>query len=261
MSSSNGHTLPREIADGIFWLGECIAYPYRDTLYHSYSSTYLIKGETASLMVEAGHPQDLDKLEDAFDELLADGPPLGYIFPTHQELPHAGGLGRWLQKWPDAVAIGDMSDYALIFPEHVDQLVPMRPGTSIDLGGTEFQLVEGVFRDLVTTVWGFDTARRVLFPGDGFAYSHYHEEGHCGSLAEEVPEIDLPLMASMFTEFAFYWTRFVDVEPYIDRMDDLVRKELGARLIAPTHGLPIGDVEAIIPTVWDGLRLGASLAP
>jgi flavorubredoxin len=261
MSPAEGQPLPREIADGVFWLGECLVLPYRDTFYHSYGSVYLVRGEEASLMVETGHPKDLDRLERAFDGLLADGPPLRYLFTTHQELPHAGGLGRWLSKWPEAVAIGDISDYALIFPEHADRLVPMRPGSSVDLGGTEFRLVEGVFRDLMTTIWGFDSARRVLFPGDGFAYSHYHEEGQCGSLAEEVPEIDFPQMASMFTEFAFYWTRFVDVEPYLERMDDLVRDELRTEVIAPTHGLPIGDVDAILPKIWDGLRMGAALAP
>jgi hypothetical protein len=35
------------------------------------------------------------------------------------------------------------------------------------------------------TWWGFDTRERVLFPGGGFAYSHYHEDGHCGLVAEE----------------------------------------------------------------------------
>jgi glyoxylase-like metal-dependent hydrolase (beta-lactamase superfamily II) len=126
MRNSCSRPLPREIAEGVFWLGECLTYPYRETLYHGYSSVYLVKGKTASLMVEAGHPQDLDRLEQGLDEVLSDGPPLRYLFTTHQETPHAGGLGRWLTKWPEAQAIGDMSDYALIFPEFKERFVSMR---------------------------------------------------------------------------------------------------------------------------------------
>ena len=51
----------------------------------------------------------------------------------------------------------------------------------IDLGDRQFMAVEPVIRDLRTTLWGFDTGERVLFPGDGFAYSHYHWDDHCGN--------------------------------------------------------------------------------
>ena len=49
-------------------------------------------------------------------------------------------------------------------------------------GGFE---IEPVVRDLRTSNWGFDTKTRCLFPGDGFAYSHYHWDGHCGMVAED----------------------------------------------------------------------------
>lgn len=260
MTQTTTHTLPREIADGVFWLGACVDYPYEDELYHAYSSAFLVQGEECSLMVEAGHPEDLDQLEQGFDEILTGGPPLRYLFVSHQETPHAGGLGRWLAKYPDAVVVGDVSDYHLVFPEFADRLQPMAPGESIDLGGTEFRLVEAVFRDYRNTIWGFDTARRVLFPSDGFSYCHYHMSDQCGSLAEEVPELDFTAMTKMFVENVFYWTLFVDIEPYIERMDELVRRELDARVIAPTHGLPIGDIETILPKVWTGLRIGAASA-
>jgi len=36
-------------------------------------------------------------------------------------------------------------------------------------------------------------------------------------------------------------TQFVDMKPYLDRLDELVFEELDTQLIAPTHGLPIRD--------------------
>ena len=97
----------------------------------------------------------------------------------------------------------------------------------------------------------------MLFPGDGFAYSHYHEDGHCGQTAEESPSLDLPEMTALFAELALYWTRFQDLEPYIARLHELL-DELDVRIVAPTHGLPIADLPRILPEIVSGLRLGSA---
>ena len=60
-------------------------------------------------------------------------------------------------------------------------------------------------------------------------------------------------MTGLFAELALYWTRFSDMEPYIDRLTALLR-DLDVDLIAPTHGLPISDVAVTAPRVLDGLR-------
>jgi flavorubredoxin len=144
-----------------------------------------------------------------------------------------------------------------VFPELIDRFRPMAVGDSLDLGGTEFVIVEAVFRDYIYTRWGFDTRRRILFTGDGFAYSHYHAAGQCGQVAEEVPELDLPDMTSLFSELAFTWTRYVDIEPYIERLDELLFDELKVETVAPTHGLPITDPKRTMAAVRHGLRLGS----
>ena len=84
--------------------------------------------------------------------------------------------------------------------------------------------VEPVIRDLRTTWWGFDTKERVLFPGDGFAYSHYHEDGHCGLVAEEAVSLDLPDVSSTFADLALFWTKFADMNVYCDRLDHLIER-------------------------------------
>jgi len=251
--------LPREIAPGIFWLSDCLTIEYRGQPLHGYNSVYLVAGDACSMLVEGGHPQDLAVTEAQLDALLASGlPELRYLFTTHSETPHAAGLGRLLSRYPNAVACGDLQDLPLVFPDFRDRMMRMDPGDRIDLGGTEFVAVEAVIRDMPYTRWGFETRHRVLFPGDGFAYSHYHEAGMCGRLAEEVPELDLPDMTALFAQLALYWTQFVDIEPYIERLDELLFDELSVELIAPTHGLPIGDLESVLPRVREGLRLGSA---
>jgi len=253
------HRLPRELAPGIFWMGKCLEVSYRGRPLHGYNSVYLVAGEESSMLVEGGHPQDLPTVEAQLDELMERGvPPLRHLFTTHTETPHSSGLGRLFDRYPDMVAYGDMLDLHLVFPQYADRLRRFDPGDSIDLGGTQFMAVEAVIRDMPYTRWGFDTRRRALFPGDGFAYSHYHEDGHCGSFAEEAPSLDLPDMTALFAELALYWTRFVDLEPYIERLDELLFDELGVELVCPTHGLPVHDLEATLPKIREGLRLGSA---
>ena len=62
---------------------------------------FLIVGETASMLVETGHPEGLpDHRAAAQQAAAAAWPPLKYLFVTHQETPHCGGLGRVLTTLP-----------------------------------------------------------------------------------------------------------------------------------------------------------------
>ena len=87
--------LPREIAPGVFWLGDCLEQQHQGKTYHSYNAAFLVVGGDASMLVETGHPKDFPEIERQMIELLSDDrPPLKYLFITHQETPHSGGLGR-----------------------------------------------------------------------------------------------------------------------------------------------------------------------
>jgi flavorubredoxin len=251
--------LPREIAPDVFWLGECLEQRYKGRIYHSYNAAFLVIGETASLLVETGHPKDFPHIERQMKELLAGRPPLKYLFITHQETPHSGGLGRVMSRYPEAILCGDVADYHLVVPQFADRIRAMQRDEVIDLGGRGFQAVEPVIRDLRTTWWGFETRDKVLFPGDGFAYSHYHQDGHCGLLAEEALSLDLPDVSSTFADLALFWTKFADMERYVERLKT-VMGELGVKTIAPTHGLPITDMGTTVDKVAEGL-IAASRAP
>ncbi len=249
--------LPREIAPGIFWLGECYLIPYKDRWLHAYNASYLVVGETASAIVEtsiSGKAKGVVLKQ--LDGLRAtrDIPDPEYIFVTHSEMAHAGGVGYLLDRFPGASAYGDVSDLHLVWPQFADRLHFVEPGDRFDLGGSEILVVEGVFRDLLHSRWYFDTSRATLFPGDGFAYSHYHEEGACGKLAEEVPSLDIGKGMEYFAIAAFHWTTFVDIEPYVARLDSIVFDELDAKLLAPSHGLPIADPRRTMEDVRAGMR-------
>ena len=245
--------LPREIAPGVFWLGDCLEQQHQGKTYHSYNAAFLLVGDDASMLIETGHPKDFPEIERQMIELLSDDrPPLKYLFITHQETPHSGGLGRVLQNWPGITVHGDIADYHLAFPQHADQLRPMEVGDEIDLGGRKMIAVEPVIRDLRTSLWAFDTGAKVLFPGDGFAYSHYHWDGHCGCVAEEAESLDLQDVLAVFAERALYWTTTTDMNIYVDKLEELMA-ELDVQVVAPTHGLPVTNLAVTMPKVRDGL--------
>ena len=250
--------LPREIAKGVFWLGDCLEQRANGKIYHTYNAAFLIEGSSACMLVETGHPKDFPIINRQLEALLASRPPLKYLFVTHQETPHSGGLGRILHRYPEVLLCGDISDYHLAFPQYVDRMRSMREGDELDLGDRSFVIVDSVIRDLRTTWWGFDKKERVLFPGDGFAYSHYHEDGHCGLFAEEAISLDLPEVSAVFADRALFWTKFTDMNIYVDRLQALLDK-LDVKVIAPTHGLPILNPSQTVPKVKAGLLYGSSV--
>lgn len=248
--------LPREIAPGVFWLGDCLVQHSKGKIYHSYNAAFLVIGSEASMLVETGHPKDFPVIEQQMREILArGGGELRHLFLTHQETPHSGGLGRVLDRYPNLTIHGDMCDYHLAFPQHADRFRPMAVGDAVDLGDRRFMAVEPVIRDLRSSLWGFETSGRVLFPGDGFAYSHYHTDGHCGLFAEEATSLDLVDVLGVFAERALFWTTFTDMNVYADKLEELM-EALGVRVVAPTHGLPIGDIARTMPKVREGLIRG-----
>ena len=249
-------TRPRELAPGIVWLPACQEHAYMGSLLHSCNSVYLVSGSACSLLVEAGHPRDLDTIEEELSVLLRKAPELRYVFTTHIQTGSASGAERWLRRWPRSELCGDVRDLHLVFPRLEHRLRPLVVGDALDLGGTEFVAVEAVIGDHAPSLWVYDRLRRVLFAGEGFAHSHWHELEHCGKLAEETMALDLPDMTAVFAELTLPWPRLTDMEPYIERLDELVLRELDVALIAPTHGLPISDPRATLPRIREGLRLG-----
>jgi flavorubredoxin len=251
-----GSGLPRQLTPGTFWLGDCLITPLPDgTLEHSFSSTFLVVGDRSSLLVDTGHPKDWAVVEYQLETLLAGRPPLAWIFPTHPEVTHAGNLGRLLAKFPNARACGDVRDYHVLFPAHADRLVPMAIGDEIDLGGRRIVFVEAVFRDLVSTLWAYEPDDQVLFSGDGLGFGHFHHAGQCGKLAEEVPDIPIPELTGVFAEYALYWTRLKDVEPFIDRLDAMMQVDYPVAVVASAHGNPVTDPIRTMPKIREGLRL------
>ncbi|MDQ4214641.1 MBL fold metallo-hydrolase [Microbacterium sp. ASV81] len=252
---------PREIRDGVFWMGACLPFHLADRVIHGHNSAYVIKGSESSMIVDTGNPSSWTTISAKLDELLGDEP-LTYVFPTHPELPHTGNLPRLVEKYPDVQVVGDMHDYHLFYPQIVPNLHSRVPGDVIDLGGgQEVLIVEAMIRDLPNTQWAFARREKVLFTADGFCYMHrpelddedpLHLPGECALTTDELSTPIAVENAAFFTGSALYWARFNDdADQVYDRVLALV-DELGVELVAPTHGNVITNVRDVEPIIRAG---------
>jgi flavorubredoxin len=252
--------LPREIAPGITWIGACLEFDVDGSIIHGHTSAYVLCGSDAALMIDTGNPSSWPVISDLLDRILG-GRPLDYLFPTHPELPHTGNMQRLATKYPDLRIVGDIRDYHLFYPNCASQLEPMVPGDRIDLGDTEFLVVDAFIRDLPNTQWGYAPHAHTLFSADGFCYMHrpeldeedpMHVPGECGLTTSELRQPVSVENAGFFTGSALYWARFVDDadELYAHAAAEL--RDLDVQIIAPTHGNVITDVPEMIATVHAG---------
>jgi hypothetical protein len=270
--TGTGLTEGRVIGDGVSWLGGCLSANAEGQEVHYHVSAYLVVGSRASILVDTGDPAHRDSVLAQLDQALA-GRPLDFIFPTHPEIPHAGNVPTLLARYPSALVVGDIRDYALHFPEYRDRLVAKAAGDVLDLGGREFRFLPAFIRDLENTLWGHDSGAGMMFVSDGFSYIHdipapdeeeeepVHLPGQCRLLSSEMPVPPTIDQAAYGTGRALYWTKFVDVGRAFQGIEETLAT-FPTRLIGPAHGNVIDDVEGMLKTslaahrkVYEGMTL------
>jgi flavorubredoxin len=247
-------TLPRTIEPGLTWTGGCLEFEYEGEPIHQHMCSFLIEGDDKTLLVDTGHPAHSAQVDETLTRVLGDRP-LDYVFPTHTEFPHAGNLPRLMDRYPNLTAVGNIGDYKLFYPKWYERgrFLGRSIGESIVLGpGHEFVFIEGIWRDLPNTLWGYDTRSQTLFVADGFAYTHHHNLGECALTSEERPAPPDIKQTVFINERALFWTRYVGVEKTFEHIDQMLEKYPTKR-IAPAHGGVITNLEDMVPRLKEGM--------
>ena len=93
--------MPREIAPGVFWIGDCLAQRHKGKVYHGYNAAFLVAGDDASILVETGHPKDFPVIERHLNELFARG-----VAPLEISVRHPPGNAalRWPRPHPENIS-------------------------------------------------------------------------------------------------------------------------------------------------------------
>jgi flavorubredoxin len=260
----NPEVEPREIAAGIWWIPECLSAVRGGVLSHAHVAPYVVVGPERSLIFDTAPPSHWARLQKNLDLILG-GRPLDYVVASHPEVPHCGNFARLLERYPDAVAVGDVRDYHLYFPHLADRLVTMPPGSTLELGGDRrFVLLDAPLHDLPGSQWGYETAEQVLFVADAFAVIHHltppdvelpiHAPDECTLMSSEIGKPPTMEQITWINERALFWMRYTAVDPHLKRVEEMLHM-YPTRLIAPAHGAVIDDVDVALPVIWEAYRL------
>ncbi|WP_425417619.1 MBL fold metallo-hydrolase [Oricola indica] len=247
-ASSGG--LPRLVLPNLLWTGGCLPLEYRGEVVHGHMGVFLVRGSEKTILIDSGNPLHWEQMETAVEAFLGDRP-LDYVFLTHGEFPHAGLMTQWLEKYPRAIAVGDLPEYPLLYPDLAHRIKQVKAGDSLDLGDRSIFFLPAVWRDL-DTLWAFDNKDRVLFVSDAFGYLHYHKDGECDRMSSEMPPPDAVMM-QFVNERALYWTNHTDVELTFADLDEILQR-LKPRLIAPAHGGIVDNAEVTTELFKEGMK-------
>ena len=244
--------LPRVVTPSLLWTGGCLPLNYHGEIVHGHFCNYVVRGSKKTMMIDTGHPAHWPGIENDVETFL-EGRPVDYIFITHGELPHAGLVTQWFEKYPGAIAFGDISEYPLYYPEYAHRFRDVKAGDGVDLGDRRVVFTPAIWRDLATTLWAFDTKDRVLFVSDAYGYLHFHKRGDCDCTTSEMPAPDAAMMRFL-NERAMLWTLYGDARATFADLDEMLER-LKPRLVAAAHGGVIDDPQAMTPLIKDGMIL------
>jgi flavorubredoxin len=242
-------SLPREIGAGVFWLGACQVYPANGI--HAHLSCFLVVGDAGVALVDTGSPPHWQELERQLEHVLGRRR-VDFLLPSHPEFQHIGNMPRLLDRFPDAVVVGEVRNYHLYYPRYEDRLQARPVGEHVDLGNRKLLLLDGVIKDLPNTVWFFDDLAKALFPSDGFSFIHYHLAGQCALTAEELPEPPSVEDVAFATRIIFPWAQYTDTGLHFGRLTDLLER-YEVRMVAPAHGNVVTDLPRLLPIIRESL--------
>ncbi|MGE0233225.1 MAG: MBL fold metallo-hydrolase [Flavobacteriaceae bacterium] len=233
----------RDLGLGIHLLGGCFHASMYGREFHTHASAYLVEGENGSILVDTGHAKDGAAIEAFIRSRVGDD--LTYIFPTHEEYPHAGNLDQLMRAFPNAMTVGEVRNFHLYYPWHEKdaRFRQMAPGEEIDLGDRRFVVLPAVIHDLPASLWGYDTKSQTMFVSDGFAFSHTYDS-ECTLFTTELANQPTLNETRLVFDLALYWTKFAEKRDLVEATHRLLQ-DFPTRIIAPAHGNVVDDPAAL----------------
>jgi len=135
----------------------------------SYNS-YLITDDKTALM-DTVDKRGLDEWADNLETAL-DGRKLDYIIVQHMEPDHSGSLKYALEKYKDAIVVGNAKTFQFIgqfFDVDIkDRELVVKEGDTLNLGTHELSFIMAPMVHWPEVMVTYDAADKVLFSADGF---------------------------------------------------------------------------------------------
>ncbi|MBN9390629.1 MAG: MBL fold metallo-hydrolase [Chloroflexi bacterium] len=217
---------------------------------------FVIRGSEKNIMLDTGPLLNAEGTIAALSSVM-NPQDLDYIFLTHMDLDHVGGLHEILKLAPKARVVGNMtvmgkglSMYNI--PPH--RFAAVFPGQEINLGNHVLRVEESLLEDGHTS-WLFDKTTRTFFTSDGFGSLQF---GQVPQYAEMVDSNAYAQGFAMWQHMNFHMLPRLDMSQFRGIINYM--RSLDVRQIASVHG-PI--VRESVQGIFDLMEdvPGAELPP
>ena len=241
----------RRLTDHLHLLTGCFDTFVFGKQFHTHLSAYLVCGQGKSVLIDTGHTKDAANVAAYVRSVVGDD--LTYIFPTHEEYPHAGALASLLEEFPKALVTGETRNFHLYLPDQYtpERFIQSELGDIIDLGGRNLHVLPALMKDLQPSYWAYDDGDQALFVSDGFAFSH-HEASECVKLTSELETLPTAKDARIIMDVALYWSRFSENSETSREL----RKMLNAyptKIICASHANVITEPDVLLRLMEEAL--------
>ncbi|UFN50096.1 MBL fold metallo-hydrolase [Roseomonas sp. OT10] len=249
----------RQFTDSAYLLTGCFHMRMYGREFHTHASAYLLRGSAGAVLIDTGHAKDGPRIEAFIRSVVGDE--LTYIFPTHEEYPHAGNLGALLTAFPKSTAVGEARNLHLYHPGHAraGRFRQMRTGETLSLGDRTLSVLPALVHDLPATAWAHDDKDGLLFVSDAFGFSHYATD-QCALLTREMPFRPTLEDTRMVLDLALYWARFADNHPLVADFRRMLTR-YPTTMICPAHGNVVTEVEQLTALMEEALLANGIALP
>lgn len=197
-------------------------------------NTYVIKGKQP-LVVDTGTALDGDAFMSALAEVI-DPREIRWIWLTHEDADHMGGLEQILEMAPESKLVGNIETWARIGLHHqiANERYHFLPfGGQLDIGDTVLQAQRPPYFDSPSTMGCFDTRRQLYFSSDSFGMF----TGRPAESMEEYTQEELISGMAGMAQGIAAWLPIVDRKLYQSGVQAI--RALGAKKILSSHAAPI----------------------
>ena len=193
---------------------------------------FAIIGSNKTMLVDTNAPDHATQTIQELGEVM-NVEELDYIFLTHMDTEHMGGVKELLKVVPKARLVGNMTNMGKgtsLYGIAPERFAVVFPGQEIDLGDRKV-LVEPSFIEDGHTNWLLDTKTGTYFTSDAFGAIQF---GPMADYAETVPCEAMAAGFALWQAANFNTLPLLDVRRFQESVNGLRRRDI--QQIASAHG-------------------------
>ncbi len=199
---------------------------------HIQVNFFAVIGSKKNILIDTGVAYQAEDSIAAISKVINPAD-LDYIFLTHMDGDHIGGVKELLKIAPKARLVGNMTALGKgtdVYQLPVERFAVVFPGEEIDLGDRTLTVKESLVEDGHTS-WLFDNKSHTFFTSDGFGALHFAPPV---DFAENVPSEAFAGGFTTWQYMSFNMFPRLDVKRFRQQVAEVAKLDI--QQIASVHG-------------------------